>query len=206
MRVRDDRRDYRTGTPQLDSDVATCVGYMQYGTGMFGQGYNDTICAHNYTLIEHNYLTYRKICPRMCDACDADLGLLAIETAEAAESALVVTIMLLFFCMMSCFLIRGSNLGQTILVRLDAYEGKTESLRQWNEIAGMTDEELRVQVARDRLRLDEVQMAEAEARDEQESQQRFANPMNAKEDDDSPMVVTGAHDKHGHYRDEDDDI
>ena len=27
--------------------------------------------AHNFTLIEHNYLTYRKICPRLCNAVSA---------------------------------------------------------------------------------------------------------------------------------------
>ena len=49
------------------------------------------------------------------------------ETAEAAESALVVTIMMLFFCMMSCFLVRGSAMGQYIIVKLDAYEGAIEN-------------------------------------------------------------------------------
>jgi hypothetical protein len=46
-------RDFRTGTPGLNSDVATCQGYMAYGTNLFGQVFNSTICASNYTLIEH---------------------------------------------------------------------------------------------------------------------------------------------------------
>merc|ERR1711924_211182 len=121
-----------------NSDVATCEGYMAYGTNLFGQVFNSTICASNYTLIEHNYLTYRKICPRMCGACEADLALLATETAEAAESALVVSIMLVFFCVMSGMMFRATSAGQYVMVWLDAYEGKTESLAQWNAVKDMS--------------------------------------------------------------------
>ena len=48
-------RDFRTGDPTLDSDVATCEGYMAYGTDLFGQQYNHTLCAQNFTLITHKY-------------------------------------------------------------------------------------------------------------------------------------------------------
>ena len=46
-------RDFRTGRPDLDDSIATCEGYMAYGTDLFGQVYNDTVCAANYTLIQH---------------------------------------------------------------------------------------------------------------------------------------------------------
>jgi hypothetical protein len=46
-------RDFRTGDPTLDSDVVTCEGYMAYGTDLFGQEYNRTLCASNFTLLEH---------------------------------------------------------------------------------------------------------------------------------------------------------
>ena len=46
-------RDFRTGDPTFDSDVVTCEGYMAYGTDLFGQVYNRTLCADNFTLIEH---------------------------------------------------------------------------------------------------------------------------------------------------------
>jgi hypothetical protein len=74
----------------------------------------------------------------MCGACEADLALLATETAEAAESALVVSIMLVFFCVMSGMMFRATSAGQYVMVWLDAYEGKTESLAQWNAVKDMS--------------------------------------------------------------------
>ena len=46
-------RDFRTGDPTQDSDIVTCEGYMSYGTEFFGQVYNRTLCASNFTLIEY---------------------------------------------------------------------------------------------------------------------------------------------------------
>ena len=44
-----------TGDPTLDGDIVTCEGYMAYGTDLFGQIYNQTLCGSNFTLIEHKY-------------------------------------------------------------------------------------------------------------------------------------------------------
>ena len=74
----------------------------------------------------------------MCGTCEADHALLATETAEAAESALVVSIMLVFFCVMSGMMFRATSAGQYVMVWLDAYEGKTESLAQWNAVKDMS--------------------------------------------------------------------
>eukprot|EP01043_Picozoa_sp_COSAG02_P044376 COSAG02_NODE_3959_length_5983_cov_9.304176_7_plen_37_part_00 len=34
-------------------NIVLCAGYMAYGTDVFGQQYNQTLCSANFTLIEH---------------------------------------------------------------------------------------------------------------------------------------------------------
>ena len=79
-------------------------------------------------------MTYAKACPRVCGTCDADLGLLATETAEARESALVMSFILLFGCILRGMLCRAPPAGEYASAWLEAYEGNDESLQQWKEM------------------------------------------------------------------------
>jgi hypothetical protein len=79
-------------------------------------------------------MTYAKACPRVCGSCDTDLGLLATETAEARESALTITVILVFGCTMGGMICRATPAGEYAAAWLEAYEGNDESLEQWKEL------------------------------------------------------------------------
>ena len=163
--------NFPTGSFLDIDEIATCKGYMEFvgsrgrclcplllahallsavrwgalpqGVSAYGNDYNATLCSANFTLIEHNYLTYRKICPRQCGQCGSDLTGLRQETAEAQESALFMTFLLSFIFLMIGLLAKATGLGQRCAYRLEAYEGKRDDLAAFNEAQGMSEAALK---------------------------------------------------------------
>ena len=130
--------------PLLHHALLSAVRWgLPQGVSAYGNDYNATLCSANFTLIEHNYLTYRKICPRQCGQCGSDLTGLRQETAEAQESALFMTSLLSFIFLMIGLLAKATGLGQRCAYRLEAYEGKRDDLAAFNEAQGMSEAALK---------------------------------------------------------------